>query len=76
MDELKIKLLSPILKALVTKLIKEAIFKKLGCRTDIDIELSDLHFTVDSGRAKIHISADAEMGSNELFDIIKTIAFN
>ena len=71
MDEMKLKLTSPLMKGLVTKLIARALRKRFGYQ--IDIQLNDITLNVIDGAAKIHVDVDAEMDSTEFGKIVKDI---
>ena len=71
MDELKLNLSSKFMRGIVTKLISKAVYKKTGYK--IGIELNNINVEVINGRAHIHINADAEIDSDELIKIVRTI---
>lgn len=71
MDELKLNLSSKFMRAIVTKLIAKAIYKKTGYK--IDVELNSINVEVINGKAHIHADVDAEIDNNELMKIVSTI---
>ena len=71
MDELKLNLSSKFVRGIVTKLIAKAIYKKTGCK--IEVELNSINVEVINGKAHIHADVDAEIDNEELMKIVKTI---
>lgn len=68
MDELKIR--TPLVKALISRILKKAIKKSLGC--DIrSIILHDLSVTVKDGVADVRVDAQGEIEVSELSRILK-----
>ena len=67
MDELSIR--SAIMTALVSKIIKSALKKKLGY--DIDIRLNKCGVTVRDGKAHFSIDADGESAMEDILKILK-----
>lgn len=64
MDELKINLVSELVRKAITKLIKREIVKKLGY--DVDMSLNEFKFKIENGKANVHVNIDASMNSDEL----------
>lgn len=71
MDELKLTLSTKFMKGVVAKLIRAAIYKKLGY--DINIELNDIRVTAEDGKIHIHADVDGEMTNEEFIRILKSI---
>lgn len=66
MDELKIR--TPLMKALIGKMIRSALKRSLGC--GIDIMLHDLTITVKDGKAHICVNAEGDIGLNDISRIL------
>lgn len=71
MDEMKIKLSTKFLINFAAKLISRAIYKKLGCK--IDIQLNDLDINVIDGEAYISTNVEAKIDNDEFVKLIKSI---
>lgn len=71
MDELKIKLATKFTRGIVQKLIEKAIFKKFGCK--INLQLTELDVNFIDGKAHIHTNVDAEINNEEFTKILKSI---
>lgn len=69
MDEMKI--ISGFTTALVSKLLRFALRKKLGY--DIHIQLNAIEATIEDGKTHVHIDADAEMDKDELAKVLKSV---
>mgnify|MGYP001025536808 FL=1 len=69
MDEMKI--VSGFTTALVSKLLRFALRKKLGY--DIHIQLNAIEATIKDGKTHVHIDADAEMDKDELTKVLKSV---
>lgn len=69
MDELKIR--TPVMKALISKIIKSALKKSLGC--GIDILLDDLTVTVKDGKAHVSVIAEGDVSMNDISRILTRI---
>lgn len=68
MDELKIR--TPLVKALISRILKKAIKKSLGC--DVSIFLHELSVTVKDGVADVRVEARGEIEVQELSRALKT----
>lgn len=68
MDELKIR--TPLVKALISRILKKAIKKSLGC--EVNIFLHDLSVTVKDGVADVRVEARGEIEVQELSRALKT----
>ncbi len=71
MDEMKLKLSTPILRRIVAKIISKQINKKLG--TDVSIELNDLTIRYENGKANLSFDASCDLDANEFKKIISSI---
>lgn len=69
MDIMKIS--SKFTTSLLSKVIGMALSKKLGYK--IDIQINDIEATIDDGKTHVHVNIDAEMNSDELTKVIKTL---
>lgn len=69
MDELKLVLSSRLMRGIVTKIIKKAIFKKTGY--EIDIQINKISAEVNEGKVSVNLDVDAEMNSEDLLTIVK-----
>lgn len=70
MDEMKIT--SPFLTGIISKVIKKTIRKKSGYDIDIQIESFNVKFDND-GNATVHLSADGNLKKEELLNILKGV---
>ncbi len=66
MDELKIR--TPLVKALIGRILKKALKKSLGC--DVHIILNDLSVTVKDGVANVRINAEGDIGVGDISRIL------
>lgn len=71
MDEMRIS--SKFTRAIISKLLRTMIKKKLGY--DADIQLNELLVTIDDGQVHAHVSADADLTKEEFTKILQTIGF-
>lgn len=74
MDELKLNLTTKLMKGIVTKLLTKMIYKKCGCK--VDIQLNELQINVVDGKAHLHANVDAEINNDEFMKIVKTIGMD
>ena len=65
------KIQSAFMTGRVSKLIRTILRKKLGY--DIDIQINNVKVNVSDGKASIHLDADAEVETNELMKILKSV---
>lgn len=72
MDEMKI--VSKFARGIISKAIKMVIHKKTGY--DIDIKLNEVNTTIADGKTHLHVDVDAEIGKDELINILKSIGLN
>lgn len=71
MDEMKLKLSTKFMRGLVSKLIARAVYKKTGCK--VDIQLNDLDISVIDGETSISTNVEVKLNSNEFMKIMKSI---
>lgn len=71
MDEMKLKLSTKFMRGLVSKLLARAIYKKTGCK--VDIQLNDLDISVIDGETNISTNVEVKLNSNEFMKIMKSI---
>lgn len=71
MDKLELTLTTKFMRGLVAKLIKKAIYKKYGCK--VDIQLNDLDIKVKDGDTTIHTNVEVKMDSNEFMQLVKKL---
>ena len=67
MDELKIR--TPLVKALISRILKSVLKKNLGC--DIDVMLNDLSVTIRDGKAHFCVNAEGSIGVSDISRILK-----
>ena len=72
MDEMKI--VSKFTRGIISKVLKMVIHKKT--RYDIDIQLNEVTITIADGKTHLHVDVDAEIGKDELINILKSIGLN
>lgn len=68
MDEMKLNLSTKLMRGLVAKLIKKAIYNKFGC--DVNIEIKYLSVGYTDGKANLQLDMDADIGKDELGKIL------
>lgn len=72
MDELKLKLYTQPLKALVSTIIAKAIRKKTG--HEVLIRINDVSIENDeNGKLNFHIDVDGQLTQDELIKILKSM---
>lgn len=71
MDEMKLKLTTKFMRGIVSKLIAKAIYKKTGCK--VNIQLNDLDISIVDGETSISTNVEVKLNSNEFMTIMKTI---
>ena len=71
MDEMKIKLHTSFMRGIVSRLIAKAIYKKTGCR--VNIQINDLDFWAIDGDTTIKLNVEAKLKSEEFNKIMKSI---
>lgn len=72
MDEMKI--VSKFTRGIISKVLKMVIHKKT--EYDIDIQLNEVTATIADGKTHLHVDVDAEIGKDELINILKSIGLN
>lgn len=72
MDEMNI--ISKFTTAIVSKVAKAVIKKKLG--VDMDIWLKELKITVNDGNTRAHLDIDVELSKEELKKLLKGSGFD
>lgn len=72
MDEMKI--VSKFTRGIISKVLKMAIHKKIGY--NVDIQLNEINTTITDGKTHLHVDVDAEIGKEELTNILKSIGLN
>lgn len=60
---------SGFMAALIGRIIRRVIRKKVGY--DIDIIVNEINVTFDGEKAHVHLNADAETSKDELLKIVK-----
>ena len=71
MDEMKLKLSTKFMRNIAAKVIAKAIYKKTGCR--VDIQLNELDISIIDGEAHISTNVEAKLNSEEFNKIVKTL---
>lgn len=66
------KIVSKFTRGIISKALKMVIRKKTGY--DIDIQLNEVTTTIVDGKTHLHV--DAEIGKDELINILKSIGLN
>ena len=74
MDEMKLKLSTRFMRGLVSKLIAKLIYKKFGCK--VDIQLNDLDVSVIDGETSIKTNVEVKMDSKEFMNVMKSIGLD
>jgi hypothetical protein len=72
MDEMKI--VSKFTRGIISKALKMVIHKKTGY--NVDIQLNEINTTITDGKTHLHVDVDAEIGKEELVNILKSISLN
>lgn len=72
MDEMKI--VSKFTRGIISKALKMVIHKKTGY--NVDIQLNEINTTITDGKTYLHVDVDAEIGKEELTNILKSIGLN
>lgn len=71
MDKLEITLTTKFMRGLVAKLIKKTIYKKYGCK--VDIQLNDLDIKIKDGDTTIQTNVEVKMNSEEFMQVMKKL---
>lgn len=71
MDEMKIKLSTPFLRSIFSKVISKMICKKYGC--ELNIQLNDFIIKYNDGKARLCLDVETEINKEEFIKILKTM---
>lgn len=71
---MKLKLSTKFMRNIVAKLISKAVFKKVGC--EIDIQLNEVRLENKDGKTTIHLDVDGELTNEEFMKLIKKIGLD
>ena len=63
MDEMRLKLSTNFMKSIVSKLIAKSIYKKYGCK--VNIQLDELDINIIDGETTINANVEAKINSDE-----------
>ena len=63
MDEMKLKLSTNFMKRIVSKLIAKSIYKKYGCK--VNVQLDELDINIIDGETTINANVEAKINSDE-----------
>ena len=64
MDEMKLKLSTNFMKSIVSKLIAKSIYKKYGCK--VNVQLDELDINIIDGETTINANVEAKINSDEV----------
>lgn len=68
------KIVSKFTRGIISKALKMVIHKKTGY--NVDIQLNEINTTITDGKTHLHVDVDAEIGKEELVNILKSIGLN
>ena len=71
MDEMRVKLSTKFMRNFVSKLISKSIYRKTGCR--VDVQINDLDFWVIDGDTTVKLNVEARLKNEEFNKIINSI---
>ena len=71
MDEMRIKLSTKFMRGIAAKLISRSIYKKCGCK--VDIQINDLDIWNIDGETSLTLNVEAKLESEEFHKIMKGI---
>lgn len=71
MDEMKLKLSTKFMRNIVSKLVAKFIYKKTGCK--VDIQINDLDVLVLNGDTTVKLNVEAKLKSEDFNKIMKSI---
>lgn len=74
MDEMKLKLSTKFMRSIAAKLISKAIYKKTGCK--VNIQLDELDISIIDGETRIKTNVEAKLNSNEFNKIMESIGLD
>ena len=70
MDEMRMKLSSKFMRNIASKLISRAIYKKTGCK--VNIQINDLDAWVIDGDTTVKLNVEAKLKSNDFNKIMES----
>lgn len=70
MDEMRMKLSTRFMKCIVAKMISKAVYKKFGCKTNIQI--NDLDVWIFDGDTTVKANVEVKLSSGEFTKIMKS----
>nr|DAP52965.1 MAG TPA: hypothetical protein [Caudoviricetes sp.] len=68
------KIVSKFTRGIISKALKMVIHKKTGY--NVDIQLNEINTTITDGKTHLHVDVDAEIGKEELINILKSIGLD
>ena len=68
------KIVSKFTRGIISKALKMVIHKKTGY--NVDIQLNEINTTITYVKTHLHVDVDAEIGKEELINILKSIGLN
>ena len=68
MDEMKLRLTTTFMKKIAAKLLSRTIYKKTGCK--VNIQLNDLDVNITDGDTKISTNIEVNFNSKEFTKIM------
>lgn len=71
MDEMRLKLTSNFMKGIASRLISRSIYKKTGCK--VNIQLNDIDVWAIDGNTTIKLNVEANLKSDDFNKIMKSI---
>lgn len=70
MDEMRMKLSSKFMRNIASKLISRAIYKKTGCK--VNIQINDLDAWVIDGDTTVKLNVETKLKSNDFNKIMES----
>lgn len=71
MDEMRLKLTSNFMKGIASRIISRSIYKKTGCK--VNIQLNDIDVWAIDGNTTIKLNVEANLKSDDFNKIMKSI---
>lgn len=71
MDEMNIKLTTKFMRTIVSKLISKAIYKKTGCKVNVQFNELDVKFI--DGETTVNANVVAKLSGSEFVKLMKNI---
>ncbi len=68
------KIVSKFTRGIISKALKMVIHKKTGY--NVDIQLNEINTTITDGKTHLHVDVDAEIGKEELINILICIGLD